>query len=1216
MADAFAALLSQLLANDNGVRRAAENQYFQAVAAAPQLIILALLNALSTSPDEGHKSLSAVLLRRVVSSTADVWTKVSPSTLQSARQQLLAALQSEPLGHIRHKIAHAVTEVAITSAGKGCDAWPELLPALAALTQHTDAPRRASAVYLFARMCEYGGAELIAPRASMFVAILPAILQDASPEVRVHALDGCVFLILSLPTDSDRAVLQPLLPVMLNVLSACLTTDEAAAADCLKSLVMLLQDHPMFFRPVIEQAATAMLHIANMDINTSVRTLAMEFITSIAEVAGATLRKMPAVIEAITRTCIGFLTRVNDDPSWVTKMDNEGAFIGDEAGEEDEELVSQASSTLDRVALGVRGKAFWPLLSNVTGAMLQSADWKHRRAAMLSLALCVEGCKSVVVPQLRAVVQIILPFVNDPHPRVRHATLRCISQFINDMWDPYASHGDDGLAVNPLAVTSGHTIGDRPAKKKDRLKGTIDAAGDLILPVVIPVLQGGPTSVPRIRSSALHVLQNYTLLDRCNQPEMLHGCERAMLEGAVSVLRDIVEPSVRISAITLLGNVAQVLDEGFVTYYSSVMPLLQAVTESASGAGHALLRGRALEAMGMIAEAVGREVAGLHAAEVLNRILQSAKNGFLNVDADSFEVMMQALVRFANCLQADFVPYLAIVLPMLAAAATRDVKTAQVDTDDTSDAARESLQGLAAVPVRVKGVKNRTIAVDAGALATRFAATMALSNMVDELGVDVPGFWPYIEDVTKIMIANLELQFGAIRDTACATLVSCMRCALADVTNPAKAQKVFDACFNNLLAAAVEERDADILYTQGEALSMLMRISYESLSDGYGVDSAMPMTGSAGSPPFGSPGMVPPTASGCARAADGTSLHCKVSLNLSSVAPVLEAVQSMLQRSHEDRRLAIISSYSSNVDADAEHVEALEQELDEEDTFMSHLADVTGYIIKTHRAAILPAVTPVLLPYLLRYLPSTERWETPLTLTALCLVDDLIEWASPDAHQLLPTAFPIMLQLAAHTRPVMRQAAVYGLGVVAQHAPAFATQHASAIVARLGAVIQAPDARSDDNENCTDNAVAALYKVARFLSSAPGVDSRGFVSAILAYLPLRSDGLEAQVLHGSIVDALIKQDEFWLGSGMSNVPQVMRVLADALIQHKINTEDAVDDEEEDTGEQLFTPAAMDQLIALFQGIKGNAAVAPTMTAIVRSLKPKQQAALVNAGLAL
>jgi len=59
----------------------------------------------------------------------------------------------------------------------------------------------------------------------------------------------------------------------------------------------------------------------------------------------------------------------------------------------------------------------------------------------------------------------------------------------------------------------------------------------------------------------------------------------------------------------------------------------------------------------------------------------------------------------------------------------------------------------------------------------------------------------------------------------------------------------------------------------------------------------------------------------------------------------------------------------------------------------------------------------------------------------------------------------------------LRQCAVYGLGVAAQHQRAAFAQVAQPAVAALMAVIRKPGAREEDNAMATENAVGALGKV-------------------------------------------------------------------------------------------------------------------------------------------
>lgn len=70
----------------------------------------------------------------------------------------------------------------------------------------------------------------------------------------------------------------------------------------------------------------------------------------------------------------------------------------------------------------------------------------------------------------------------------------------------------------------------------------------------------------------------------------------------------------------------------------------------------------------------------------------------------------------------------------------------------------------------------------------------------------------------------------------------------------------------------------------------------------------------------------------------------------------------------------------------------------------------------------------------------------------------------------------------------VRQAAIYGCGVLGMYGgPTFARVCAE-IMPYLLQVINSPDARSSDNISATENAVSAIAKILEFNSSAVNVD--------------------------------------------------------------------------------------------------------------------------------
>jgi hypothetical protein len=56
-------------------------------------------------------------------------------------------------------------------------------------------------------------------------------------------------------------------------------------------------------------------------------------------------------------------------------------------------------------------------------SLLWQADWKARRAALLTVSIICDGVRDLMYPNLSALVPIILQRISDPHPRVRYSTL-------------------------------------------------------------------------------------------------------------------------------------------------------------------------------------------------------------------------------------------------------------------------------------------------------------------------------------------------------------------------------------------------------------------------------------------------------------------------------------------------------------------------------------------------------------------------------------------------------------------------------------------------------------------------------------------------------------------------------------------------------------------------------------------------------------------------
>ena len=62
----------------------------------------------------------------------------------------------------------------------------------------------------------------------------------------------------------------------------------------------------------------------------------------------------------------------------------------------------------------------------------QHADWKYRHAALMAISASGEGCHKQMEPFLEQVMDGVMNYIADPHPRVRYACCNAIGQMSTD----------------------------------------------------------------------------------------------------------------------------------------------------------------------------------------------------------------------------------------------------------------------------------------------------------------------------------------------------------------------------------------------------------------------------------------------------------------------------------------------------------------------------------------------------------------------------------------------------------------------------------------------------------------------------------------------------------------------------------------------------------------------------------------------------------------
>ena len=152
----------------------------------------------------------------------------------------------------------------------------------------------------------------------------------------------------------------------------------------------------------------------NNEIEDGRRRLCLEIITSLAEAIPSTVRKrgkqyLPQIINHL----LIMMTDLEDDlVEW---------SCSDEVENEDyDSNVVVSETSLDRLATALGGKTFLPLaLQNIVNMCQAENPWNYKHAGLMAIATIGEGCHDQMVPMLSEIVNGILPFLDDEHPKIK-----------------------------------------------------------------------------------------------------------------------------------------------------------------------------------------------------------------------------------------------------------------------------------------------------------------------------------------------------------------------------------------------------------------------------------------------------------------------------------------------------------------------------------------------------------------------------------------------------------------------------------------------------------------------------------------------------------------------------------------------------------------------------------------------------------------------------
>ncbi|EDO16511.1 hypothetical protein Kpol_513p27 [Vanderwaltozyma polyspora DSM 70294] len=716
---------------NNEVRSAAERALNQEWITPENIepLLVFLSEQASFSQDPTIAALSAVLFRKLAlrappsSKTiiiAKNITHISESALAQIRVTLLKGFVNERPNNIRHKLSDAIAECAQESLAD----WPELLQTLVEALKNPDPNFRESSFRILASVPHL----INAVDVSNILPLFEAGFTDSDDNVKIASVTAFVGYFKQLPK-SNWSKLGVLLPSLMNSLPKFLDDGkDDALASVFESLVELVELAPKLFKDMFDQIIQFIdIVIKNKELETSARTTALELLTVFSENAPQMCKANQLYAQSVIMDTLLMMTEISIDDDAATEWEN-----SDDADEDDEEIAyDHARQSLDRVSLKLGGSYLAPTLFQYLQQMLASSVWRERFAALMALSSAAEGCRSVLIGEIPKILNMIIPLINDPHPRVQYGCCNALGQISTDF--------------APLIQRTSH---------------------DKILPALISKLT--PNSIDRVQTHAAAALVNFS--EHANQA-ILEPYLDSLLTNLLNLLQSN-KLYVQEQALTTIAFIAEAAEKKFIKYYDTLMPLLLKVLSTQSDESSKVLKGKCIECSTLIALAVGKDKFSEHSQSLISLLIAYQNEGIQDDDPMK-SYLEHGWSRICRILREDFMPLLPIVLPSLleTAKATQDVSL--IDEEEASNFQKYT-------EWEVVQVQGKHIAIHTSILDDKVTAMELLQVYSTVLRNN---FAPYVEDImTEIAIPSIDFYLhDGVRATGANLVPALLSCLVAAV---------------------------------------------------------------------------------------------------------------------------------------------------------------------------------------------------------------------------------------------------------------------------------------------------------------------------------------------------------------------------------------------------------------------------------------------------
>lgn len=854
--------------------------------------------------------------------------------------------------------------------------------------------------------------------------------QDSSDVVAKEAMKATAVYVQEISDSPEIAMLAGVIAPMISVVHAGLTKgDEEVVSEGLE----VLSECSCIEAPLINDHVETVLGLVvscleNDGVDSSIQQAAGSLLMTLVENRPKLIAKKN-LVPAIVQSMVKIIARSNK-PAAGTLYSMGEAAVGDNADDDDddddyeEDPAELAQSCLDIMATNISAKYFTQPALSVCAQCFGSPDPKVRKAGGAVLGIIAEGCNDTIKPMLDQILPPLLSLMRDHDLHVREAATFAMGQIAEHCQPDVLFHHS---SIIPALVASlqdpNHTVQSTSCYVTEFFCENLDK--DVLKPYLTELL------------TRLGVIMS--------------GSDKIAVDMSLAAI----------------ASLAVAAEEDFLPYTPAICQVLDGLIFN-TDESFFRIRGRALECLGHIALAIGRD--NFMQLPYLARGFQSVQQAETLNDSALKEYSYVFISNVAKSLGDALAPQLPQIVPILLSVA----QEAELRKEDEDDEDENYKPPAAGEEEEDDDDDNYLLTVDDGVINTKKAAVGALGALASNCGVS---FEPFLQAsfgaVVTTGIGCAWSYHKIVRGESLGTLpqmisVLCKRHGInkppkgAPIAIPPDLAQYNNAALSVCLQTIAEEDEKIVVASACEAISEILNL--------IGVASIL-ATPEGDAKPF----------------AD----------HLMSAILCLLRDQAICQKK-------------------------VEQEDDEDDNhdnvLMDSVCDLIGSVTK--------AAGPIVIPYFDTFFEQLLKFTKPTRIfsdrsMAIGCIGEVLDELGPQGGKYATQFFPVVAQgLQDSTEPVRRNSAFaaavlvkcMGQEMVPHYMQLLQLLHP--VCSRTCAVSGATDAGGADIDN-------ALSAVANMIQIAPdSLPLPETLTMMLDALPLNADFNECSNVYGCICDLI------------------------------------------------------------------------------------------------